>query len=134
MAASITESSTQDTTYVKSTQSENDVDATYPVHMLDDAKMLRSMLLAWTLRFDDVLDGNKLHESLSRLLEIGDWRKIGGRLRRKVGPYSAIFRQRNHVADFDALGERKIGDTCAATVFRRPSRRALQPQTVPYTY
>ncbi|KAH8891617.1 hypothetical protein GQ53DRAFT_687175 [Thozetella sp. PMI_491] len=56
-------------------------DDIYPVHMLDDTKSLRGIVVTWTLRFNDVLDAEKLHNSLSRLLEIGDWRKIGGRLR-----------------------------------------------------
>ena len=59
-------------------------DDIYPVHMLDDTKTLRGIVVTWTLRFNDVLDANKLHTSLSRLLEIGDWRKVGGRLRLKV--------------------------------------------------
>lgn len=60
-------------------------DDIYPVHMLDDTPTLRGIVVTWTLRFNDVLDVNKLHASLSRLLEIGDWRKVGGRLRLKVG-------------------------------------------------
>jgi hypothetical protein len=36
------------------------------------------------LRFNDVLDADKLHASLSRLLEIGDWKKVGGRLKLTV--------------------------------------------------
>ena len=60
-------------------------DDVYPVHMLDDTKTLRDIVVTWTLRFNDVLDGEKLYASLSRLLEIGDWRKVGGRLRLKVG-------------------------------------------------
>lgn len=59
-------------------------DDIYPVHMLDDTKSLRGIVVTWTLRFNDVLDAVKLHEALSKLLEIGDWRKIGGRLRLKV--------------------------------------------------
>ncbi|KFY99647.1 hypothetical protein V498_00599 [Pseudogymnoascus sp. VKM F-4517 (FW-2822)] len=51
--------------------------------MLDDNKVLNSIVVAWTLRFNDVLDPDRLHTSLSRLLEIGDWRKLGGRLTRK---------------------------------------------------
>ncbi|GAB0138198.1 hypothetical protein EsDP_00006439 [Epichloe bromicola] len=58
-------------------------DDIYPVHMLDGSKALRNIVLAWTLRFNDVLDADQVHGSLSRLLEIGDWRKIGGRLRLK---------------------------------------------------
>lgn len=56
----------------------------YPLFMLDDNKVLNSIVVAWTLRFNDVLDPDRLHTSLCRLLEIGDWRKLGGRLTRKV--------------------------------------------------
>ena len=59
-------------------------DDIYPVHMLDDTKTLRGIIVTWTLRFNDALDADKLYASLSRLLEIGDWRKVGGRLRLKV--------------------------------------------------
>ncbi|CAM1503471.1 Fc.00g010620.m01.CDS01 [Cosmosporella sp. VM-42] len=58
-----------------------ETDDIYPLHMLDDTKTLRDIVVTWTLRFNDVLDADKLHVSLSRLLEIGDWRKVGGRLR-----------------------------------------------------
>jgi len=58
-----------------------ETDEIYPLHMLDDTKTLRGIVVTWTLRFNDVLDANKLHTSLSDLLEIGDWRKLGGRLR-----------------------------------------------------
>ncbi len=61
-----------------------ETDDIYPVHMLDDTNTLRDIIVAWTLRFNDVLEADKLHASLLRLLEIGDWRKIGGRLRLKV--------------------------------------------------
>ncbi|KFA81220.1 hypothetical protein S40288_07880 [Stachybotrys chartarum IBT 40288] len=59
-------------------------DDVYPLHMLDDTKTLRGIVVTWTLRFNDALDADKLHTSLSRLLEIGDWRKLGGRLRINV--------------------------------------------------
>ena len=62
----------------------HDDDVVYPLHMLDDSKTLRSIVVAWTLRFDEVLDVEKLYDSLSRLLEIDDWRMIGGRLRLRV--------------------------------------------------
>lgn len=35
------------------------------------------------LRFDSTLDSEKLQKSLKRLLEIGNWRQLGGRLRRR---------------------------------------------------
>ncbi|GIZ45827.1 hypothetical protein CKM354_000897800 [Cercospora kikuchii] len=56
-------------------------DVVYPLFMLDDTKTLRGIVVTWTLRFNDVLDPAKLHNGLTNLLEIGDWRKIGGRLR-----------------------------------------------------
>ncbi|KAK7415701.1 hypothetical protein QQX98_005736 [Neonectria punicea] len=56
-------------------------DDVFPVHFFDDTKTYRSMILTWTLRFNDVLDPEKLHDALARLLETGDWRKLGGRLR-----------------------------------------------------
>ncbi|PHH77081.1 hypothetical protein CDD80_950 [Ophiocordyceps camponoti-rufipedis] len=52
----------------------------FPLHTFDDAK-INHKLLAWVMRFNDILDAKKLHDSLQRLLEIGDWRKLGGRLR-----------------------------------------------------
>ena len=52
-------------------------DDVYPVHALDDAKTFRSILITWTICFDDALDVDKLRSSLSRLLELGDWRKTG---------------------------------------------------------
>ncbi|KAH7302876.1 hypothetical protein B0I35DRAFT_365900 [Stachybotrys elegans] len=58
-----------------------DTDDIYPVHMLDGTKTLRGITVNWILRFDAILDGNKLHGALSRLLDMGDWRKMGGRLR-----------------------------------------------------
>src|ERR1700733_14812736 len=35
-------------------------------------------------RFDDVLDLEKLRPSLVQLMQIGNWRKVGARLRRNV--------------------------------------------------
>lgn len=65
-------------------------DDVYPVHMLDKSKTLRGIVVAWTLHFNDVLDADKLYTALSKLLEIGDWRKVGGRLRLKVS-FHVIF-------------------------------------------
>ncbi|KAH5266811.1 hypothetical protein HBI72_078730 [Parastagonospora nodorum] len=56
-------------------------DHVYPVHVLDDTPTMRGILLTWTLCFNDVLDADKLQSSLARLVEIGDWRKLGGRVR-----------------------------------------------------
>ncbi|KAH6985360.1 hypothetical protein EDB80DRAFT_224194 [Ilyonectria destructans] len=58
-----------------------ETDDVYPVHFLDDLPSYRAMVLSWTLRFNDVLDADKLHNALAKLLERGDWRKLGGRVR-----------------------------------------------------
>jgi hypothetical protein len=55
----------------------------YPVHALDRMKDYQTFV-ATVMLFNDVLDANMLNASLSRLLEIGDWRKLGGRLKRGV--------------------------------------------------
>jgi hypothetical protein len=52
----------------------------YPLHALDN----NPNYVNWVMRFNDVLDAQKLRNSLSKLLEIGDWKKFGGRLRYKV--------------------------------------------------
>ncbi|KAJ6126848.1 transcriptional regulator sdnM [Penicillium sp. IBT 18751x] len=54
----------------------------YPLHGLDDTLLYRA-LISRLMRFNDVLDADKLHEALLGLFEIGDWRKLGGRLRVK---------------------------------------------------
>ncbi|KAL6914752.1 hypothetical protein FSST1_012512 [Fusarium sambucinum] len=56
-------------------------DDIYPATLLDDTKAQRDMILHWTFHFNDVLDAEKLRNSLATLLEIGDWRKLGGRYR-----------------------------------------------------
>jgi hypothetical protein len=66
-------------------------DDIYPAHMLDDTKTLRGIVVTWTLRFNDVLDPEKLHSSLSKLLELGDWKKVGGRMRLNVSMPSIYF-------------------------------------------
>jgi hypothetical protein len=40
--------------------------------------------MAATHRFDDVLDAEKLRIGLVRLMELGNWGKLGGRLRENV--------------------------------------------------
>lgn len=59
-------------------------DEILPMFDFDSRPQVRDIIIGWTLRFDDVLDADVLNVSLSRLLEIGDWRKLGGRLRQNV--------------------------------------------------
>ena len=58
------------------------------LNFMDDTKIYRSIILDLMLRFDDVLDPEKLHSSLETLLDHGNWRKLGARLRLNVRPLS----------------------------------------------
>lgn len=55
----------------------------YPIHLLDQPTATQKML-TWVMCFNDVLNAPKIHESLCHLLEIGDWKKLGARLRVRV--------------------------------------------------
>lgn len=59
-------------------------DDVFPVHFIDQAGLIRASIISYTFRYNDVLDPEKLHDSLVRLLEIEDWKKLGGRLRLDV--------------------------------------------------
>ncbi|KAL0941314.1 uncharacterized protein CTRU02_204077 [Colletotrichum truncatum] len=57
-------------------------DEVLPVFFFDDTPMLRNAIMCWTMRFNDVLDAEKLHRSLARLVLRDDgWRKLRGRIR-----------------------------------------------------
>lgn len=56
-------------------------DIVYPTHMIDNVSVLKFLVMAWTMRFNDVLNTDKLHKSLAELLTVGNWKKLGGRLR-----------------------------------------------------
>lgn len=91
-------------------------DKIYPTHFIDNSKLLKPLVLAWTLRYNDVLDAGQLHASLCRLLEIGDWRKLGGRLKAGKGRklelhVPAVFtKERPAVAYTHAVFDMKIGE------------------------
>lgn len=75
-------------------------DEILPVHDFDARPQVRDIIIGWTLRFDDILDGDKLNVALSRLLEIGDWRKLGGRLRQRV----SLITRHQHVIRLSSWG------------------------------
>ncbi|KAF3057231.1 lysR family regulatory protein [Daldinia childiae] len=56
-------------------------DTVIPLHRFDDTPINRKVIVEFTMRFDDVLDPNKLRLSLEKLLSRRDWRKLGARLR-----------------------------------------------------
>lgn len=59
-------------------------DRILPMHLFDDTTANNNVLLSVTLCFDKVLHPDRIHSALVRLLQIGEWRKLGGRLRRHV--------------------------------------------------
>ncbi|KAF3387927.1 hypothetical protein DPV78_012283 [Talaromyces pinophilus] len=52
-----------------------------PLHYFDNTHQLKSTVICLTLKFDDVLDADMLHESLIKLIKNDHWRKIGGQVR-----------------------------------------------------
>ncbi|KEY74818.1 hypothetical protein S7711_06505 [Stachybotrys chartarum IBT 7711] len=54
-------------------------DIVFPIHEFDDSPVNR-FSMHWTLRFDAVLDTDKLCASLEYLLNLEGWKKLGGRL------------------------------------------------------
>lgn len=59
-------------------------DTVIPLHYWDDTFIMRALVVDLTFRFDDVLDPEKIRNALVRLMEIGNWRKLGARLRMNV--------------------------------------------------
>lgn len=68
----------------KEVSSKLDADEVYPLFFLDNLSTGRVIVLSEALRFDAVLDPIKLRDGLTRLIQQGDWRKLGGRLRTQV--------------------------------------------------
>ena len=61
-----------------------DADEVYPLFFLDNLSTGRVIVLSEALRFDAVLDPIKLRDGLTKLIQQGDWRKLGGRLGTQV--------------------------------------------------
>jgi hypothetical protein len=59
-------------------------DIVIPLHYFDDNDVFRAIIVDFSLYFDDVLDHEKLRQALVRLMEIGNWKKLGARLRINV--------------------------------------------------
>jgi len=56
-------------------------DIIIPLHSRDDTPQNRNISVEFAMRFDDVLDTQKLADALWKLLEKPGWRKLGARLR-----------------------------------------------------
>ena len=62
-------------------------DTVLPVSLWDDRDIGRTWCLHYCYRFNDVLDPNELRSSLERLMQMGEWRRLGARIRRNVSYY-----------------------------------------------
>jgi hypothetical protein len=62
----------------------NESDEIFPLHLMDQQHSIRELVMSYTFRYNDVLNPEMLHDSLVKLLGMGDWRKLGGRLRLNV--------------------------------------------------
>ncbi|KAE8150223.1 hypothetical protein BDV25DRAFT_140061 [Aspergillus avenaceus] len=60
---------------------EGDEYDTYPLHFMDQMAAIRGLITSYMFRYDCVLDAEELHDSLTRLLQLRDWKKFSGRLR-----------------------------------------------------
>ncbi|KAF1957036.1 hypothetical protein CC80DRAFT_561506 [Byssothecium circinans] len=56
-------------------------DRVVPLHFFDDSPLWRSIILYSLFVFDDILEPEKLHSSLERLIRKEGWWKLGARLR-----------------------------------------------------
>lgn len=59
-------------------------DVVVPVGFFDDTIIFRTFVLYTLFVFDDVLDPQRLRDSLERLVSRPGWNKLGARLRRNV--------------------------------------------------
>lgn len=72
-------------TQINSKDDSTSADDVYPTGRVSNVmSAARPMILSVTFRFNAVLDPSKLHSALCTLLNTGDWRRFGGRLRKPV--------------------------------------------------
>ena len=63
-------------------------DKIIPLRAWDNTPSFRYIGFDFTLQFNDVLDPSKLEAGLARLVETGEWRQLGARLRVNVRGYT----------------------------------------------
>ncbi|KAK2764393.1 hypothetical protein FQN54_009087 [Arachnomyces sp. PD_36] len=106
-------------------------DDIYPVHLLDSMKS-GFVLVAWVMRFNDVLDVEKLYSSLSTLLEQGDWRKLGGRLKAAGNGKLELHVPRPFTADRPAVAFTKDDFSTISIHEHELASQFPEPQESPY--
>lgn len=68
-------------------------DTIVPLHLRDNAYFYRRFVADVSFFFDDVLDTDLVRGSLEELIDFGEWRKLGARLRLRVSVYFATLSQ-----------------------------------------
>ncbi|KAJ9130909.1 Lysr family regulatory protein [Pleurostoma richardsiae] len=115
-------------------------DEIFPATFFDDTPLNRSVLLYLTFRFNNVLDTVSLRESLSRLLEIDGWRKLGGRFRLNPAGKLEIHIPQKFTADRPAIGYSEesfdvgINEHPLASQLPRPAKGHQYVQAGPRTF
>ncbi|KAG6015317.1 hypothetical protein E4U54_003709 [Claviceps lovelessii] len=114
-----------------------DDEEVYSIHCLDQPITARQSMRTWVMCFNDVLIAPKLHEALCRLLQTGDWKKLGTRLRvRDDGLLEAYapkhYSHRNPACTFffDAHYDCRVETHPVGHYFSLPAQRAFT-QTYP---
>lgn len=62
-------------------------DTIIPLNTNDDTTFNRGIVMGFMMRFDNVLNPEKLHSSLKKLLGREGWRKLGARIRLNVSSH-----------------------------------------------
>ncbi|ORY61018.1 uncharacterized protein BCR38DRAFT_349771 [Pseudomassariella vexata] len=83
-----------------------DTDEVIPMFYFDE--YWRWIIMSKTIRFNDVLDVDKLHSTLSHLCTMGEWRKLGGRLRKNSAGHYEIHVPREFTSKRPAVGFSKV--------------------------
>lgn len=68
----------------KPTMAQAPSDRVMPLHFFEKSPLLQYCNVAMSLVFDDVLDPEKLRQSLEGLVQRDGWQRLGGRLRKDV--------------------------------------------------
>lgn len=66
-------------------------DRVLPLRLLDSNEAFTRLAVDFTLRFDDVLDPEKLHNSIKRLVQLGTWNQLGVRYKKNVSTRSLLL-------------------------------------------
>jgi hypothetical protein len=104
-------------------------DEVYPVYPWDDNKTLRSIIVTWTMVFDDVLDAEVLKRGLEGVIAREGWMKVGGRIRKGVSltvssfwVWCAVFWSWGVDIDGWSTGRRETGTSHPIRIYKGEAR------------